>query len=102
MVAGSSPGMCISTTEQSESAAASSAPAPRSAAMSFTTRAPAAMAARIVAAWRVSMEIVACGASSRITGTTRAISSSGVTGAAPGRVLSPPRSKRSAPASSMA
>ena len=41
-------------------------------------------------------------ANSRTTGMTRAISSSGGTGDAPGRVDSPPTSKISAPASSMA
>src|SRR3989442_453459 len=68
-------------------------------ATSFTTAAPAAMAARATGALRVSTEIGPSRrrASCSITGTTRAISSSTVTGVAPGRVDSPPTSSSSQP-----
>jgi hypothetical protein len=63
-------------------------------------RAPAAVAAAITAAWRVSIETgFSAPASARMTGSTRRISSAGSTGVAPGRVDSPPISMRSAPAS---
>ena len=72
--------------------------------MSLTMRAPAPSAAEaITRAWRVSTETTApLAAKWRMTGRTRASSSSGGTGAAPGRVDSPPMSRMSAPAASSA
>src|SRR6185369_5226591 len=68
---------------------------------SLTMFAPTAIAARATFALRVSMEIVTSlrRRMSSITGTTRAISSSIETGAAPGRVDSPPTSMIVAPSS---
>ena len=72
---------------------------PRRAVTSLTKTAPAATAARATAAFEVSIETgtppVAVSAST--TGITRRSSSSALTGAAPGRVDSPPTSIRSAP-----
>ncbi len=70
---------------------------------SFTTCAPAASAASIVAGRRVSTLIAAPIAAQYSTaGMTRLISSPSHVAAAPGRVLSPPISIIAAPASSMA
>jgi hypothetical protein len=53
----------------------------------------------MVLAWRVSMDTsTPAPASARITGSTRACSSAGEVGFAPGRVLSPPTSMISVPA----
>ena len=66
--------------------------------ISFKIIAPASKALSITEEWRVSTEIIAPNlANSVITGTTRRISSSGLTGIAPGRVDSPPKSSISAP-----
>ena len=71
-----------------------------SALTSLTTTAPASSAADMTAARRVSIETrMPSPASARITGNTRPHSSDAVTGAAPGRVDSPPISTMSAPAS---
>jgi hypothetical protein len=69
----------------------------------LTIVAPASSAAAMVAALRVSTETQAPrAASAAITGTIRATSSGAATGCACGRVLSPPMSMISAPASSIA
>jgi hypothetical protein len=94
--------MCISTTSQPSSAATSGASgAKRRAATSFQIVAPAATAARATAGFMVSIEIATSLAAriASISGTTRAISSAAGTGVAPGRVLSPPMSRMSAPSS---
>ncbi len=65
--------------------------------------APAAVAAAITAAWRVSMDtVMPLAAKAETTGSTRAISSLGLTVSEPGRVDSPPTSMMTAPASTMA
>src|SRR4051794_10881836 len=70
----------------------------RNAQTSFTIRAPAWSAASATAALRVSVDTVAPPAASRsTTGTTRSSSSAASTGAAPGRVDSPPTSTMAAP-----
>src|SRR3954447_17658607 len=70
----------------------------RNAQTSFTIRAPAWSAASATAALRVSIDTVAPPAASRsTTGTTRSSSSAASTGAAPGRVDSPPTSTMAAP-----
>jgi len=76
----------------------------RPASTSLMMVAPASTAASATSAWRVSMEsgTRVSRASARITGSTRASSSSTVTGAAPGRVDSPPRSRMSAPSETSA
>ncbi len=91
--------MCISTTGTPSSAAAASAPSRRRAWMSLIMPAPAATAARITSGLKVSTlsGTWVRSASAWITGTTRRSSSSTDTGAAPGRVDSPPMSSRSAP-----
>ncbi|MNI61424.1 hypothetical protein D3C73_1166950 [compost metagenome] len=96
-----SPCMCISTTGTPVSAAASNAPSWRRPKMSLIIPAPAATAARITSGLKVSMLIGTAvrAASCSMTGTTRRSSSSIDTGAAPGRVDSPPMSSRSAPSS---
>ena len=95
-----SPSMCISTTSQPSSAATSGASGvKRRAATSFQSVAPAATAARATAGFMVSMDR-AMSLSRRIAvirGMTRASSSACDTGVAPGRVLSPPMSRISAP-----
>jgi hypothetical protein len=93
--------MCISTTGTPSDAAACIAPSPCNARTSLIMPAPAAMAARITLAFEVSTEIGTCTrlASASITGMTRASSSASLTGAAPGRVDSPPTSIASAPSS---
>ena len=98
MVRGS-PCMCISTTSQPSSAAASAAPGARSALTSFHMPAPAATAARATSGFMVSMESAASvsASSRRTTGSTRASSTSAGTGCAPGRVDSPPMSSEAAP-----
>ena len=68
----------------------------------MSTLAPAAIAARATTAFCVSTETGPKWASASMTGTTRAISSSGATGVAPGRVDSPPTSTMSHPASKCA
>ena len=69
---------------------------------SLTMRAPASSAAAMVPVLRVSMESTApWRARAAMTGRTRACSSSGGRGVAPGRVLSPPMSMMSAPSSSI-
>jgi hypothetical protein len=66
--------------------------------MSLIMRAPAAIAARITAALRVSIETSTPAlASASITGAVRLISSSAEIASAPGRVDSPPTSTMSAP-----
>jgi hypothetical protein len=100
-----SPSMCISTTSQPSSAATSGASgAKRRAATSFQIVAPAATAARATAGFMVSIEIATSLVAriASISGTTRAISSAAGTGVAPGRVLSPPMSRMSAPRRSAA
>ncbi len=85
--------MCIRHTAASLPASASSAPGACSARTSLIIAAPAASAARITAGFIVSTETtIPAAASSFVSGTTRAISSSSSTGAAPGRVDSPPMS----------
>src|SRR6266576_871067 len=94
------PRMCMRLTPTPASATTGvSSGSNASPATSFTTAAPAAMAARATGALRVSTEIGPSRrrASCSITGTTRAISSSTVTGTAPGRVDSPPTSSSSQP-----
>ena len=80
------------------------APGSRNAATSFHIEAPTRAAASATCGFIVSIEIGALlrARIAAITGTTRAISSSAETGAAPGRVDSPPTSMMSAPASSIA
>ena len=70
-----------------------------SAVMSLIASAPAARASRATAARKVSTDSgsLVCSASATITGSTRRSSSSRATGVAPGRVLWPPMSRRSAP-----
>jgi hypothetical protein len=71
---------------------------------SLTISAPASTAMRAVSAWYVSMDRIAPVRAARIarsTGITRACSSAAVMGVAFGRVDSPPRSRRSAPSSSI-
>ena len=73
--------------------------------MSFTMSAPAFTAGTATAALQVSMEIAAFGnawRSAANAGRTRSHSSTAPTDAAPGRVDSPPRSRMSAPAASIA
>ena len=92
--------MCISTTAAPRSATSGSIAGSRPAVTSLTTIAPASSAARATSALPVSTERTRPGcrrASSPITGTTRAISAAALTGAAPGRVDSPPTSIASAP-----
>ena len=98
------PRMCISTTGQPRFATkgreCGSKVRPDT---SLTIAAPASKAAAIVAALRVSMDTISpASAKARITGMTRACSSSGGTTGAPGRVLSPPTSMISAPSAAMA
>ena len=93
------PRQCISTHGQPASATTlamcGSARPPET---SLTSAAPASSAAAATAARVVSMLIgTPAAASSRMTGTTRAISVSASTRPAPGRVDSPPTSMRSAP-----
>ena len=66
-------------------------------------QAPAATAAAITRGLLVSMEIAISDAAAMpsMTGTTRAISTSSSTAAAPGRVDSPPTSMMAAPSSTM-
>mmetsp|Transcript_72854 Transcript_72854/g.202049 ORF Transcript_72854/g.202049 Transcript_72854/m.202049 type:complete len:380 (-) Transcript_72854:266-1405(-) len=100
------PFMCIRTMGAINSAAAASMSASYSPAeTSLIQSAPAATAARATAALRVSTLIVTFRFFARIArtmGTTRRISSSAITSAAPGRVDSPPTSRIWAPASTMA
>ena len=98
MVRGS-PRICIITTVQPVSAATAALSVAPRAVTSFQIVAPAATAARATSGFIVSILI---GPAQRarspvITGRTRAISSAALTGAAPGRVLSPPMSRMSAP-----
>ena len=67
---------------------------PRPPVTSFTSEAPASIAARATSAFDVSIEIgtSTCARSFSITGITRRNSSSSATGSAPGRVDSPPTS----------
>ena len=75
----------------------------RRALMSFTMRAPAASAASITVARRVSTETsIPWPARARITGITRRSSSASSGACEPGRVDSPPTSTMSAPAAAMA
>src|SRR5258708_3556305 len=97
MVAGS-PFMCMRQTAQLLSRTASMAPGAWSACTSFTMEAPDCSAARITAGRRVSIETQRSPIFSS-TGMTRASSSASETGAAPGRVDSPPMSMMSAPSS---
>mmetsp|Transcript_24581 Transcript_24581/g.76545 ORF Transcript_24581/g.76545 Transcript_24581/m.76545 type:complete len:364 (+) Transcript_24581:470-1561(+) len=100
------PFMCMSTIGVMSSAAVASMRGSNSPPeTSLIQSAPAATAARATAAFLVSTLMVAPGARSRMartTGATRLISSSTGTSVAPGRVDSPPTSRMSAPASSMA
>ena len=96
--------MCMRTMPAPDSATtpniAGSAPADTS----FTMDAPASTAARATSDLRVSTETGTSGSSSvilRITGTTRRVSSSGGTTSEPGRVDSPPTSRRSAPSATI-
>src|SRR5438093_1528250 len=75
----------------------------RPAETSFTIVAPASMAAAATSCLRVSIESGASTSPARrlMTGSTRSISSSAVTGCDPGRVDSPPTSRRSAPSPTM-
>ena len=101
MVEGS-PCMCMTTSPQSLSRTASTMAGSRKPDTSFTMAAPASKHARATSAWRVSMltHTSRC-ANARTTGSTRASSSSTDTGAAPGRVDSPPTSIMRAPSSAM-
>ena len=93
------PCMCMSTRPHSRAATRGNMPGSRPPPMSLMTSAPASRASAAVAACRVSTDrgrsVAARRASS--TGSSRSCSSAGVTGSAPGRVDSPPRSSRSAP-----
>ena len=94
------PFMCMRTTGQPCSATTRAMfSSNRSAEMSLMTWAPAAKARRATSARYVSTETGAATrpASSSTTGTTRAASSRGSTGSAPGLVDSPPTSMTSAP-----
>ncbi|MNC43366.1 hypothetical protein D3C75_922230 [compost metagenome] len=96
------PFMCISTTEQPNTAAvARLSGSCISAVTSFHIVAPAPTAARATPGFMVSMLIIPSqrARSAVIRGATRSISSSSRTGSDPGRVLSPPMSRTSAPCS---
>ena len=96
------PRMCMRTTAHALSAATCAiSSSPCNAVTSLMISAPAATAARATDAFEVSMLIAApvFAASPSMTGSTRRNSSSAVTGAAPGRVDSPPISRISAPSS---
>ena len=99
MVRGS-PCMCISTTGQPSSAAVERlSGAKRKAVTSFHMSAPAASAARATLGFMVSIEmgISLSARMARISGATRAVSTSASTCDAPGRVDSPPMSSLAAP-----
>ena len=97
------PRMCMSTTAAPAEAATSRISGSRLPPLtSLTMTAPSSTAAAATAAREVSIEIGRGHPRSRSacrTGTTRASSSSTVTPAEPGRVLSPPMSRTSAPSS---
>ena len=103
IVAGS-PCMCMATRPQSPPASrtARTMAGSRKPDTSFTMAAPASRHARATPACRVSMLThMPRAANSRTTGSTRANSSSSPTGAAPGRVDSPPTSMMRALSSTM-
>ena len=90
--------MCISTSPHPVSAVTAAMAGSDNAVTSLITTAPAATAAAATTAFEVSIETSAPDpASAATTGSTRVISSSASTAEAPGRVLSPPTSIRSAP-----
>jgi len=92
--------MCIAITPTLPRATASMAPGARKAFTSLTTAQPASIAARMTSGFIVSTETATpLATSASTTGMTRASSSSSGTGAAPGRVDSPPTSTRCAPSS---
>src|SRR5918994_3985752 len=92
--------MCMRHTYASASAIASTmAGSPRSAVTSLTSSAPSSSARRATIAFEVSIE-TGRPTSPSSTGTTRASSASAETGAAPGRVDSPPTSTTAAPSAS--
>ena len=94
------PFMCMTMSPACVFATASTAPGARKAVTSFTTAQPASIAARITSGFNVSTETATPSfASASTTGITRRNSSSRATGAAPGRVDSPPTSMKSAPSS---
>src|SRR5262245_54530108 len=95
-----SPCMCMRHTAASDPATTSMAPGAASAVMSLIIVAPRASASRITSGLVVSTETgTPRPPSASSTGNTRASSSSAGTGAAPGRLDSPPMSTRSAPSS---
>mmetsp|Transcript_93979 Transcript_93979/g.265626 ORF Transcript_93979/g.265626 Transcript_93979/m.265626 type:complete len:225 (+) Transcript_93979:335-1009(+) len=100
------PFMCISTTGAINSAASGSIAESNSPPeTSLIQSAPASTAARATAAFRVSTLIVTSmprSRKARMTGTTRSISCSTDTSAAPGFVVSPPTSMMLAPALTIA
>src|SRR5579864_3520877 len=102
MVRGS-PCMCMRHTAQPLEIAASSAPGARKAYTSLMSPAPAAAAARMTSGLLVSIEMTAdvAARTRSITGITRRSSSAALTGAAPGRVDSPPTSMKAAPSCAM-
>src|SRR5579864_1841693 len=102
MVRGS-PCMCMRHTAQPLEIAASSAPGARKAYTSLMSPAPAAAAARMTSGLLVSIEMTAdvAARTRSITGITRRSSSAALTGAAPGRVDSPPTSMKAAPSPAM-
>ena len=90
--------MCMSTMPAPASAATRAISGSPSAVTSFTIDAPASSARRATMALVVSTEMQApSAASASSTGSSRLSCSSTGTGAAPGRVLSAPRSTTSAP-----
>ncbi len=96
------PRMCMSTMPALCSAASSSMPISEAAVTSLTRSAPAARASAATATFEVSTEMTDSGHRRRIsviTGITRCFSSLAATGAAPGRVDSPPTSTIVAPSS---
>ena len=92
------PCICMTTRPQARSRTSPTIAGSRKPDTSLTTAAPASRHASATAACRVSMLThTPRAASSRTAGTTRASSSASVTGAAPGRVDSPPTSMICAP-----
>jgi len=93
--------MCMITAPAPASAIARAISGSRNPVTSFTIVAPAASAARATSGFLVSTlnRNGVSRASASITGTTRRSSSPTGTSAAPGRVLSPPMSRMSAPSS---
>ena len=102
MVRGS-PFMCMRHTPTPALAAHSRAPGTRKARTSLTMQAPAATAAAITGGLLLSTEMATSSpaAMRSMTGTTRSHSTAASTGAAPGRVDSPPTSMMQAPSATI-